>query len=60
MGRKSTKKPKEAMKEISKEREESDWDDYFELLEGGIRVNIKKVASDEERKKFQGGRYGKS
>lgn len=48
MERLSAKQPKEDVKDIAEELEDSNWDEYFKHLEGELRMNIDKVALDEE------------
>lgn len=50
MERQSTEKPKEPTKDITKEPEDFDQDDYFKHPKGKVRVNIYKVSSNEEGK----------
>lgn len=52
MERQSVEHPKESTKDMTKESEDSDRDDYFEHPEGGLRVNTNKLASNEEGKQM--------
>lgn len=52
----SIKNPKEIVEDIVEEPKELDREDYFKYLEGGIRVDLDEVASNEEgQQKPEGG-----